>query len=134
MGSRASCAQEVTLMVTDSAVGGGRRLDRLEAVFDDERVVANAGVLLASTLSDRLGLEALVDECVVLGDRSAGRGRARRCSRWYTRCCSARTRSTMHDLLRAGETSRVLGHRVLAPSMPMWRCRDGRSHPTKRKR
>jgi hypothetical protein len=72
MGSRASCAQEVTLMVTDSAVGGGRRLDRLEAVFDDERVVANAGVLLASTLSDRLGLEALVVECVVLGDRSAG--------------------------------------------------------------
>jgi hypothetical protein len=37
-------------MVTDCAVRIGRRLDRLEAVFDDERVVANAGVVLAATL------------------------------------------------------------------------------------
>jgi hypothetical protein len=61
-------------MVTDSAGRGGRRLERLEAVFDDERVVANAGLLLASTLSDRLGLERLVDQCVALGDSSAGAG------------------------------------------------------------
>jgi hypothetical protein len=45
---------------------------RLEAVFEDERVVANAGVLLAATLCDRLGLEALVDESVALSDCSAG--------------------------------------------------------------
>ena len=59
-------------MVTDSAVRGGRRLDRLEAVFDDEQVVANAGVVLAATLCDRLGLEALVDDCVALADSSGG--------------------------------------------------------------
>jgi hypothetical protein len=59
-------------MVTDSAGRGGRRLDRLEVVFDDDRVVANAGVLLAATLADRLGVERLVDESVSLADRSAG--------------------------------------------------------------
>jgi hypothetical protein len=59
-------------MATDSAVGSARRLERVEAVFDDERVVANAGVLLASTLSERLGTEALVDRYVVLAASSAG--------------------------------------------------------------
>lgn len=59
-------------MVTDSASRGGRGLGRLDAVFDDEGVVANAGVLLAATLCDRLGLETLVDDCVTLADSSAG--------------------------------------------------------------
>jgi hypothetical protein len=48
-------------MVTDFEARSGRRLDRFEAVFDDERVVANAGVLLPATLADRLGVEGLVD-------------------------------------------------------------------------
>src|SRR5450432_2295622 len=103
-------------MVTDSAVRGGRRLDRLEAVFDDQRVVANAGVVLAATLCDRLGIERLVDESVSLADRSAGSG------------AGAKVLSLVHamllgadsiddcDVLRVGETSRVVGHRVLAPS------------------
>ncbi len=34
--------------------------DRTGVVFDDERVVVNAGVLLAVTLGRRLGIEALV--------------------------------------------------------------------------
>ena len=59
-------------MVTDFEARSGRRLDRFEAVFDDERVVANAGVLLPATLADRLGVEALVDATVSLADRSAG--------------------------------------------------------------
>ena len=42
-------------------------------VFDDERVVANAGVMLPALLAGRLGLEGLVEQCVDLGDRS-GRG------------------------------------------------------------
>ena len=35
--------------------------DATRVVFDDERVVANAGVLLPAVLADRLGIEALVD-------------------------------------------------------------------------
>ena len=38
-------------------------------VFDDERAVANAGVILPALLARRLGLEALVGECVDLGER-----------------------------------------------------------------
>ena len=40
--------------------------------FDDERLVANAGLLLTSTLSRRLGLERLVEETVDLGERVGG--------------------------------------------------------------
>ena len=103
-------------MVTDSAGRGGRRLDRLEAVFDDERVVANAGVLLASTLSDRLGLERLVDQCVALADSSAGaRAGAKVLSLVHAMLLGADSIDDC-DVLRVGETPRVLDHRVLAPS------------------
>jgi Transposase DDE domain group 1 len=103
-------------MVTDCAGRGGRRLDRLEAVFDDERVVANAGVLLASTLSDRLGIEALVDGCVALGDSSAAsRAGAKVLSLVHAMLLGADSIDDC-DVLRVGETPRVLDHRVLAPS------------------
>jgi hypothetical protein len=46
-------------MVNDSAV----------VVFDDERAVANAGVMLPAVLAGRLGIEQLVDESIDLGDR-----------------------------------------------------------------
>ena len=44
--------------------------DATRVVFDDERVVASAGVLLPAVLADRLGIEALVDWTVDLGERS----------------------------------------------------------------
>jgi hypothetical protein len=43
--------------------------DRFVVAFDDERVVANAGVLLPALLAGRLELEALVEETVDLGGR-----------------------------------------------------------------
>ena len=36
-------------------------LDRLETAFDDDRLVANAGLLLPATLAQHLGLQQLVD-------------------------------------------------------------------------
>jgi len=54
----------------DTAVG----LDGVKVEFDDERVVADAGVMLAATLADRLGLEALAGDVVRLrGDRAGAR-------------------------------------------------------------
>jgi hypothetical protein len=50
-------------------------LDATRVVFDDERVVANAGVVLPPVLAGRLGLEALIDQCVDLGGRPGGRTR-----------------------------------------------------------
>ena len=44
--------------------------DAAGVVFDDERVVANAGLMLPAVLAGRLGLEALVNETVDLGDRA----------------------------------------------------------------
>jgi hypothetical protein len=103
-------------MVTDSAGRGGCRLDRLEAVFDDERLVANAGVVLAATLCDRLGVEALVDDCVGLADSSAGsRAGAKVLSLVHAMLLGADSIDDC-DVLRTGETDRVVGHRVLAPS------------------
>ena len=44
------------------SIAGG--IDGLEAVFDDASLVADAGLLLAGTLMQRLGLEALLDATV----------------------------------------------------------------------
>jgi PII-like signaling protein len=103
-------------MVTDCRGRGGRALDRIEPVFDDVRVVANAGVLLAATLAERLGLEALVDDVVDLGERpGAVRPGAKVLSLVNAMLLGA---DSIDDcqVLRVGETNRVVGHRVLAPS------------------
>ena len=103
-------------MVTDCAARSGPGLDRLEAVFDDERVVANAGVLLPATLAERLGVEALVDATVLLAERSAGsRAGAKVLSLVHAMLLGADSIDDC-EVLRSGETSRVLSHRVLAPS------------------
>ena len=103
-------------MVTDAKARGGRELDRIEPCFDDPRVVANAGLLLVATLAVRLGLERLVDEAVRLGEGSgAARAGAKVLSLVHAMLLGA---DSIDDcgVLRAGETQRVLGHRVLAPS------------------
>ena len=57
------------------SIAGG--IDGLEAVFDDASLVADAGLLLAGTVMDRLGLEALIDDTVRPGG-SAGSGSGRK--------------------------------------------------------
>ncbi len=52
--------------------------DRSNVAFDDERVVVNAGLVVAVTLGRRLGLEALLDAAVKLGERP-GASRPGRC-------------------------------------------------------
>jgi hypothetical protein len=51
-------------------------LDRLDVTFDDEHLVANAGLMLPATLAKHLGLREFFDEHVDLGD-GAGRGQCR---------------------------------------------------------
>ena len=43
--------------------------DDLAISFDDAHAVANAGLLLAATLSERLGIEQAADELIGLGER-----------------------------------------------------------------
>ena len=96
--------------------GGEDRLDRLVLAFDDEHAVANAGLVLVSTLAERLGIEQIVDETLDLGERA---GAARPGRKLLTLVCSALVGGDSIDdagVLRCGETQRVLGHRVMAPS------------------
>ena len=56
-----------------------RGLDRVGVSFDDPNLVANAGLILVSTLASRLDLEALINATVRLAGRIGGRCRVARC-------------------------------------------------------
>ena len=93
--------------------------DRIHVAFDDQRLVANAGLLLPVTLAHHLGLGELVDRHVHLGDAP---GRANAGDKMLTLVASALAGGPPvadiddADMLRAGETQRVLGCVVKAPS------------------
>lgn len=92
------------------------RPDSVAVAFDDERLVANAGVLLTSSLIGRLGLERLVEETVDLGQRAgAARPGRKVCSLVQAMALGADSIDDC-DVLRAGGTEVLVGHRVLAPS------------------
>jgi len=46
------------------------RLDSVGVEFDDERLIANAGLVLIATLGRRLGIEQMVNKMVDLGQRA----------------------------------------------------------------
>jgi hypothetical protein len=92
------------------------RADSVAVEFDDERLVANAGVMLTSTLIERLGLERLVDRTVELGDRpGAARPGRKVCSLLHAMALGADSIDDC-DVLRAGGTEALLGHRAIGPS------------------
>ena len=91
-------------------------LDRCEVTFDDEHLVANAGLMLPATLAQHLGVRELFDEHVDLGDAP---GRANVGHKAMTLIHSALAGGDSiddADALRSGDTQAVLGHAVLAPS------------------
>jgi hypothetical protein len=91
-------------------------LDRREVTFDDDHLVANAGLMLPATLAQHLGLLDLFDEHVDLGEAP---GRANVGHKAMTLIHSALVGGDSiddADVLRAGDTQAVLGHVVLAPS------------------
>jgi hypothetical protein len=99
-----------------NGLGALVRADSVAVEFDDERLVANAGVLLTSTLVERLGIEPLVDRTVDLGDRpGAARPGRKVCSLLQAMALGADSIDDC-DLLRAGGTELLLGHRAMAPS------------------
>jgi len=92
-----------------------RGLDRIEVAFDEPNLVANAGLLLVSTLVVRLGLEALINSSLRLKGAWAVH-----CRRKVLSLVHAIVAGASHidhvELLRAGATKAVLPHRVMAPS------------------
>jgi hypothetical protein len=91
-------------------------LDRVDTAFDDDRLVADAGLLLPATLAHHLGLRELVNAHLDLG---AAAGRANVGDKLLTLVMSALAGGDCIDdagALRAGGTAGVLGFAVKAAS------------------
>ena len=91
-------------------------LDRLDTAFDDDHLVADAGLLLPATLAQHLGLGELADRHLDLGTKP---GRAHVGDKLLTLVFSALAGGDCiddADALRAGSTGRVLGFTVKAAS------------------
>jgi hypothetical protein len=106
-------------MVHDGAdvPGGPVRLDAVGVEFNEQRLISDAGLLIAATLAERLGVEQLVNESVWLGYRTPGAALPGRkvMTLMHGMLAGADSIDDM-NLLRAGSTQLILGHRVMAPS------------------
>jgi hypothetical protein len=100
----------------DATAGRRSGLDGLEVAFDDPGAVAHAGLLLPATLAQRLGLEALCDEVVELGARPGAARPGRKVMTLVHAMLAGADSIDDCDVLRAGASGQVLGHRVMAPS------------------
>jgi hypothetical protein len=97
-------------------VDGPVGLEGVAVAFDDERAVADAGIVLAATLAGRLGLEPLIDACVDLGQRPGSGNEGAKVMTLVSAMALGADCVDDCDLLRSGRTADVLGHRVRAPS------------------
>jgi hypothetical protein len=91
-------------------------LDRLDTAFDNDRLVADAGLVVPATLAHHLGLKGRVDEHLDLGDKP---GAANAGDKVLTLIMSALAGGDCIDdatALHAGGTERILGFSVKAAS------------------
>jgi hypothetical protein len=93
-----------------------RPIDRVEATFDDESLVADAGLIVPATLMARLGLEALVNDRVRLAGRVGGARPGRKVLTLIASILVGGSHIDHAKRLRAGATERVLPFGVMAPS------------------
>src|SRR3954465_4983024 len=101
-------------MVQDDGLVGP---DGVRVCFDDERVVADAGVMLVATLARRLGVEALAGRLVRLRrDRSGAANAGRKVMALLYAMVLGADSIDDTGVLRAGRTGRLLGGWIPAPS------------------
>ena len=93
-----------------------RSLDRVRADFDDERLVANAGLIAPASLAERLGLKDLLDESIDLGDVVGHANPGAKAMTVIHAVLAGADSIDDCDVLRSGASAAVLGHRVAAPS------------------
>ena len=91
-------------------------LDAVAVTFDDERLVADAGLMLPATLAQHLGLRELFDDHVDLGDAVGHANVGHKAMTLIHSALAGGDSIDDADALRAGSTQAVLGHAVLAPS------------------
>ena len=96
---------------------GPQSLDAVRVRFDEQRLVSNAGLMVTATLAQRLGVEELVNESVWLDRTMPGAALPGRkvMSLVHGMLAGADSIDDM-NVLRAGSTGLILGHRVMAPS------------------
>ena len=99
-------------------MGSSHILDQLDTCFDDTHAVANAGLLLPATLAERLGIEQAADQVIDLGERAGAYRPGRKLLTLVHALLAGGGCIDDADVPRCGATSRVLGHRVMAP--PPW--------------
>lgn len=95
---------------------GSVRPDSVGVEFDDERLIANAGLVLVATLCRRLGIEQMVDKMVRLGDRVGAAQPGRKVLTLIHAIVAGADSIEDADVLRSGGTETLLGHRAMAPS------------------
>ena len=79
-------------------------IDRIDVTFDDPNLVADAGLLLVATLSQRLGLETLIDATVKLIGRVGGARPGRKVLTLVHAMIAGASHIDHADMLRAGST------------------------------
>ncbi|MGA2015186.1 MAG: IS1380 family transposase [Solirubrobacteraceae bacterium] len=96
---------------------GPANLDQVRVCFDEQRLISDAGLMVTATLAQRLGIEQLVNESVWLDPRAPGACLPGRkvMSLVHGMLAGADSIDDM-NVLRAGSTGLILGHRVMAPS------------------
>src|SRR5262249_23986410 len=87
-----------------------------EVTFDDETLVADAGLIVPATLLVRLGLEALINQTVRLVDRVGGAWPGRKVLTLIATILVGGSHIDHADRLRPGAAQAVLPFRVMAPS------------------
>lgn len=93
-----------------------QNIDRAEVVFDEPGLVANAGLMVVATLMIRLGLQRLIDQTVRLAGRVGGANSGAKFLTLVAMLVAGGSHIDHADMLRAGDTRRVLPFRVAAPS------------------
>jgi predicted ribonuclease YlaK len=84
-----------------------RGIDRVEVVFDDPNLVANARLLVPATLMVRLGLEGLVDATVRLVGLVGGASPGRKVLSLVATILAGGSHIDHANVLRAGATQVV---------------------------
>ncbi|MDF1594600.1 MAG: hypothetical protein P1T08_00695 [Acidimicrobiia bacterium] len=90
-------------------------LDRVETVFDDPNLVANAGLFPVATLVSRLGLKSLIDQTVKLTGRVGGANPASKFLTLVLALIAGGSHIDHVEMLRTGDTARVLPFGVCRP-------------------
>ncbi|MGH8997479.1 MAG: IS1380 family transposase [Acidimicrobiales bacterium] len=84
--------------------------------FDEEGLVANAGMVLVATLCQRLGIEQLTSSMLGMAGMVGGASPGRKVLTLVHTIVAGGSHIDHAEMLRSGATAAVLGHRVMAPS------------------